>query len=50
MGQDHVSGGVSVLRWLLNRTRWKMFYGNLLKFGNKVNVGNKVQLGKEVMI
>ena len=35
MGQDQVSGGVSVLCWLASRK-------NLPKFGNKVKIGNKV--------
>ena len=43
MGQDQVSGGVSVLCWLAAPVA--MFYGNLPKFGNKVKIGNKVQLG-----
>ena len=44
IGQDQVSGGVSVLCWLAATVA--MFYGNLPKFGNKVNIGNKVQFGK----
>ena len=40
MGQDEVSGGVSVLCWLAAPVA--MFYGNLSKFGNKVEIGNKV--------
>ena len=40
MGQDQVSGGVSVLCWLA--TPVAMFYGNLSKFGNKVKIDNKV--------
>ena len=43
MGQDRVSGGVSVLFWLAAPVA--MFYGNLSKFGNKVKIGNKVQFG-----
>ena len=54
MGQDQVSGGVSVLCWLAAPV--SMFYGNLPKFGNnvkykelmhrqKVKIGNKVQFG-----
>ena len=43
MGQDQVSGGVSVLYWLAAPIA--MFYGNLPKFGNKVKIGNKVQFG-----
>ena len=45
MGQDQVSGGVSVLCWLAAPVA--MFYGNLQnlairsKFGNKVQFGNK---------
>ena len=34
MGQDQVSGGVSVLCWLAAPV--EMFYENLQKFGNKV--------------
>ena len=41
MGQDQVSGGVSVLCWLAAPVA--MFYGNFPKFGNKVKIGNKVQ-------
>ena len=41
MGQDQVSGGVSVLCWLAAPVA--MFYGNLPKFGNKVKICNKVQ-------
>ena len=37
MGQDQVSGGVSVLSWLAAPIA--MFYGNLPKFGNKVKIG-----------
>ena len=36
MGQNQVSGGVSVLFWPAAPVA--MFYGNLPKFGNKVNV------------
>ena len=43
MGQDQVSGGVSVLCWLAAPVA--MFYGNLPKFDNKVKIGNKVQFG-----
>ena len=43
MGQDQVSGGVSVLCWLT--TPYAMSYGNLPKFVNKVQIGNKVQFG-----
>ena len=43
MGQDQVSGGVSVLFWLAAPVA--MFYGNLPKFGNKVKIGNKIQFG-----
>ena len=42
MGQDHVSGGVSVC-WLAAPVA--MFYGNLPKYGNNVKIGNKVQFG-----
>ena len=45
MGQDQVSGGVSVLCWLAAPVA--MFYGNLPKFGNKVEIGNNVQLGNK---
>ena len=38
MGQDQVSGGVSVLCWLAAPVA--MFYGNLSKIGNKVKIGN----------
>ena len=40
MGQDQVSGGVSVLCWLAAPVA--MFYGNLPKFGIKVKIGRKV--------
>ena len=43
MGQDQVSGGVSVLCWLAASVA--KFYGNLPKLGNKVKIGNKVQFG-----
>ena len=43
MGQDQVSGGVSVLSWLAAPVA--MFDGNLPKFGNKVKIGKKVQFG-----
>ena len=43
MGQDQVSGGVSVLCWLAAPVA--MFCGNLPKFGNKVKIGNNVQFG-----
>ena len=46
MGQDQVSGGVSVLCWLAAPVA--MFHANLPKFGNKVKIGNKVQLLKPV--
>ena len=46
MGQDQVSGGVSVVCCLAAPAA--MFYGNLPKFGNKVKVGNKVQFGNKV--
>ena len=36
MGQDQVSGGVSVLCWLAAPVA--MSYGNLPKFGNKVKI------------
>ena len=45
MGQDQVSGGISILCWL--DTHVAMFYGNLPKFGNKVKIGNKVQFGNK---
>ena len=45
MGQDQVSGGVSVLCWLAAPVA--MFYGNLQKFGNKVKIGIKVQFGNK---
>ena len=41
MGQDQVSGGVSVLCWLAAPVA--MFYGNLPKFGNKVKICNNVK-------
>ena len=41
MGQDQVSGGVSVLCWLAAPV--VMFYGSLPKFGNNVKIGNMVQ-------
>ena len=40
MGQDQVSGWVSVLCWLA--TTDAMLYGNLNKFCNKVKNGNNV--------
>ena len=43
MGQDQVSGGVSVPCWLAAPVA--MFYGNLPEFGNKVKIGNNVQFG-----
>ena len=43
MGQDQVSGGLSVLCWLAAPVA--TFYENLPKFGNKVKIGNKVQFG-----
>ena len=43
MGQDQVSGGVSVLCWLAAPIA--MFYGKLSKFCNKVKIGNEVQFG-----
>ena len=43
MGQDQVSGGVSVLCWLAAPAA--MLQGKLPKFGNKVKIGNKVQFG-----
>ena len=46
MGQDQVSGGVSVLCWLAAPVA--MFYGNLHNLGNKVKIGNKVQFGNKV--
>ena len=48
MGQDQVSGGVSVLCWLAAPVA--MFYGNLPKYGNKVKIGNKVQFGDRLKI
>ena len=45
MGQDQVSGGVSVLCWLAVLVA--MLYGNLPKFGNKVKIGNKVRFGNK---
>ena len=42
VGQDQVSGGVSVLCW----HRLQMFYGNLTQLGKKVKFGNKVQISK----
>ena len=45
MGQDQVSGGVSVLCWLAAPV--SMYCENLKKFGNKVNIGNKAQFGKK---
>ena len=43
MGQDQVSGGVSILCWLAAPVA--MFYGNLPQFGHKVKISNKVQFG-----
>ena len=43
MGQDQVSGGVSVLCRLAAPVI--LLYGNLPKFGNKVKISNKVQFG-----
>ena len=43
MGQDQVSGGVSVLCWLVAPVA--MFCRNLPKCGNEVKIGNKVQYG-----
>ena len=43
MGQDQVSGGVSILCWLAASVA--IFYGNLQKYGNKVKIGNKFQFG-----
>ena len=45
MGQDQVSGGVSILSWLVATIA--MFYGNLPKLGNKAKIGNKVQFGNK---
>ena len=45
MGQDQVSGGVSVLCWLSASVA--MFYKNVMKFGNKVKINYKVQFGKK---
>ena len=45
MGQDQVSGGVSVLCWLAAPIT--ILYVNLPKFGNKVKIGNKVQFGNK---
>ena len=43
MGQDKVSGGVTVLCWLAAPVvLWKP-----PKFGNKVNIGNKVQFSNK---
>ena len=41
MGQDQMSGGLSVLCWLAAPVA--MFYRNLPKFGNNVIIGNNVQ-------
>ena len=46
MGQDQVSGGVSVLCWLAAPVA--MLYGNLQILGNKVEIGNKVKFGYKV--
>ena len=43
MGQDQVSGGLSVLCWLAAPV--PMFYGNLPKFGYNVKISFKVKLG-----
>ena len=48
IGQDQMSGGVSVICWLAAPVA--MFYGNLPKFGNKVKIGNKVQFGDRLKI
>ena len=42
MGQDQVSGGVSVLCWLA--APFAIFLWQPLKFGYKVKIGNKVHL------
>ena len=47
MGQNQVSGGVSVSCWLAAPVA--KFYGNLSKFGNKVRIDSKVQLKIVVM-
>ena len=46
MGQDQVSGGVSVLCWLAAPVA--MFYGILQNLGNKVKISNKVKFGNKV--
>ena len=45
MGQDQVSGGVSVLCWLAAPV--EMLHGNLPKFGNVVKIGSKFQFGNK---
>ena len=45
MGQDQVSGGVSVLCWLV--TPIAMFYGNLPKFSNNVKMYTEDQFGNK---
>ena len=45
MGQDQVSGGASVLCWLVAPI--EVFYGNLPKFSDKVKIGNKVEFGNK---
>ena len=46
MGQDQVSGGVSVI--CLLATPVAMFYGYLQNLGHKVKIGNKVKFGNKV--
>ena len=45
MGQDKVSGGVSVLCWLAAPI--VMFYGKLPKFENKVKISSKIKFGNK---
>ena len=45
MGQDQMSGGVSVLCWLAATV--SMFCRKLPKFGNKVKINNKVKFGNK---
>ena len=45
MGQDQVSGGVSVLCWLAAPVA--MFYGNLQNSVIKFKIGIKVQFGNK---
>ena len=46
MGQDQVSGGLSVLCW--HAAPVAMFYGNLPNFGKKVQIRYKVQFGNKL--